>query len=283
MTTQVIEETPAPQADPETPQVETEEPTTEPVAEPAAPEAEPAAAPQVEVTEPEKPEYMTKADWEREKAEVASRAAADALEADRRKRQTENARKAAQEKRDKELHDEAVDVARATFAAELGVSPASIPDDLIDKAISRVARRQAESISASALDGLDNAWDYVAAPAHGTTVELDPDAQGLAKRLLPKMQGFVDAVTDKITAKAREGYIAESELPRLKQQWAEERAANGRKGQEELKRVEGTPAMNTNTLEAWETRIAHQGEEGYPHLTDAEWGTYRQIRRVNGL
>ena len=42
-------------------------------------------------------------------------------------------------------------------------------------------------------------------------------------------------------------------------------------------------APSGNTLEAWETRVAHQGEDGYPMLTDADWDQYRAVRRQHGL
>jgi hypothetical protein len=40
---------------------------------------------------------------------------------------------------------------------------------------------------------------------------------------------------------------------------------------------------NTNSIEYWESRIAHQGEEGSPYLSESEWNQYRAVRRSNGL
>src|SRR3990167_7953926 len=101
MTTETIETAPAP-ADQESQTAETEAQATEVVAEGAAPEPETVAVQQVEVTEPEKPNYITRDEWEKERAEVASKAASDALEQDRRRRQTENARKAKAEADERE-------------------------------------------------------------------------------------------------------------------------------------------------------------------------------------
>ena len=281
MTTETIE-TPATQADPE-PETQTEEPTAEPVAEPAAetsPEA--AAAPtQVEVVEAEKPDYMTRADWEREKAELVQRTAADTLEADRRKRQTENARRAKAEQDARESEQEAVDTLRAALGAK-GIF--EVPDDAALAAINRIASKKAERLSKASLDTLDDAWDYITAPAYGKKVDLADEAEPAASRLVPKVQHLIDAIRPAIETKAREGYIAEAELPKYVEAEIAKRAANGRKGQEEVPHVEGTPTLShANTLEGWEARVAHQGEEGYPMMSDADWATYRQIRRDRGL
>ena len=262
MTTETIE-IPATPADPEPQTVETEEPTTEPVAEPAAPEPEAAAAPQVEVVEAEKPDYMTRADWEREKAEVASRAAADALESDRRKRQTENARRAKAEQDARESEQEAVDTLRAALGAK-GIF--EVPDDAALAAINRIASKKAERLSKASLDTLDDAWDYITAPAYGKKVDLADEAEPAASRLVPKVQHLIDAIRPAIETKAREGYIAEAELPKYVEAEIAKRAANGRKGQEEVPHVEGTPTPSVMSWAAYmnlpeETRLAMPAAE----------------------
>jgi len=240
--------------DPAIPVEQTETPAI--VAEPAAESTETAATPQIEVVE-EKPDYMTRADWEREKAEVEKRAAADALEADRRRRQTQNAREAAQKKRDDEERTETIDVARATLASQLGVNPELITDTMIDTAITRVARKRAEGLTAGTLDQAEQAWDFLVKPAYRTTpvseeqakaesdaafAELDDTARAAASRLGPKLQHLVNTIRPAIEAEARKGYIAESELPARVQAEIARINAKANEGKEELKRVEGAPS-----------------------------------------
>ena len=249
MVAETIETTPqqADQEHVETPQ--TEVPATEVVAEDAAEEkTEVAAAPeQVQVTEPEKPDYVTRADWEREKAEVEARAAADALELDRRRRQTENARRAQQEVRDREEQQEAADVIRASLVSQ-GLDPEAVTAEAVTRTVDRLARKKADRIAAGSLDTMDQAWDYITAPVYGKNVDLDESAAEAAQRLSPKVQHLVNQIRPAIEAEARKGYIAESELPRLKQTWAEELTAKSKEGQEELRRAPGSPASRSGPL-----------------------------------
>lgn len=275
MTTQTIETPAEPvSADQEPIEVQTEEPATEVVAEPAAAPDAAAAVPQVEVTEPEKPEYMTRADWEREKSEVAQRAAADALEADRRRRQTENARKAAQEKREAEERIEARDTVKAAFGAA-GIY--EVPDDVVFTAIDRVARKQAASMATSGLDVLESAFDFIAAPAYGQQAELDEAAEPAARRLAPKIQSLIDTIRPQIEAKAREGYIAESELGKRVDAEIARRNAKSREGQTDLVRPEGAPATASLTFPQLERKYA-LGE-----ASPAEEARYLEMRGQSGF
>jgi hypothetical protein len=47
--------------------------------------------------------------------------------------------------------------------------------------------------------------------------------------------------------------------------------------------IKGSASGDNNSLASWDTRVAHQGEEGFPMLTPAEWDTYRAIRKEHGL
>ena len=264
MVTEVIE-TPVETA-PEVQPVETDAPT--PVVEGDAPAAEPAAEPlQVEVTEPEKPEYMTRADWEREKESVAKRAADEALEADRRRRQTENARRAAQEKRDTEDRAELIDTVKAAFGAQ-GIY--EVPDEAVIKAIDRTVSKRAAQLGTQNLDVIESALDYITAPAFGQQVDLSDDAEPAARRLAPKIQSLIDQIRPQIEAKAREGYIAESDLPKRVEAEIARRNAKGREGQTELKRPEGTVSSNRdNSPQAIINRIISgeaddKDREAYP-------------------
>ena len=260
---------------------QTETPATEVVAEGAAEEStEAAAVTQVEVTPAEKPEFITRADWEAQLKVERERAATDALELDRKRRQTENGRKAQQEKRDTEDLADLIDTAKAAFGAA-GVF--EIPEEPIVKAVDRMVRKRTEQIATGALDAVAPVLEYLG----GTTDDLSDEYTAAARHLRPAVQAFVDRARTLIETNARKGYIAESELPARVKAGVDAalaaRAATGREGQEELKRVEGTPAPSSNTLASWETRVAHQGEDGYPVFSDADWRTYRQIRKDNGL
>lgn len=235
------------QADPEPQPSVTETPATEVVVESAAPEAETAAALQVQPPE-EKPDYITRADWEREKADVATKAASDALEADRRRRQTDGARKALQEKRDADLRAETLDVVRATLSSQLGVDPALIPDAVIDTAITRAARRQAESITGNAFDLIDNSSDFLMAKITGETVELTDGAGPLAQRLAPKFQSVYNAGWEGGEAAGAAKAVEEfkkNELPKqIDAEIARRNAETRDNGPDDVKRPEGQPAGN---------------------------------------
>ena len=219
-------------------EVQTETPAVVETEESAAAPSTEAAVPQVEVVE-EKPSYITREEWERERADVAQRAASDALETDRRRRQTEAARKATADKRDADERVEARDTVKAAFGAA-GIF--EVPDDAVYTAIDRVARKRADQLASSSLDTVEQAWDYLTAPAYGKQVDLDTEAEAAASRLGPRLQHLVNTIRPAIEASARVGYIAESELPARVQAEIARQNAKANEGKEEIKRVEGTPS-----------------------------------------
>jgi len=235
------------------------------------------AAPQVEVTEPEKPEYITRADWERQLEIERQRAADDALERDRRRRQTEGARLAKAEKDEREAALETADVIRASLVSQ-GLDPSILTDEAVTRTIDRVARKRADRMAKGSLDTIEDAWDYVTAPAYGKQIEATDDIVPMAERLAPKVQHLLNTFKPFIEKQAREGYI-EADLGKLITTIPTEslsavkavmgtsthaafdseiakRAANGRKGQEELKRVDGTPAHIDTSDDARIDRIS---------------------------
>lgn len=234
---------------------------------------EAAAVTQVQVTE-EKPDYMTRADWEKEKAEVAAHAASDALESDRRRRQTENARLANQQKRDQDDRAELIDTAKAAFGAA-GIY--EVPDEALTKAVDRMVRKRSDQLSAGSLDAVDAAWDYLTAPAYGKNVELDDSFEMAAKRLGPKVQHLVNAIRPGIEAEARKGYIAEADLPKRYEAMDAARAAKGREGKEELKRVDGGA---TSSLDRSHTATIDRIARGTFDATDQQyWDQWDAARR----
>lgn len=248
MTTETIETAPAP-ADPEPQeQKETQIPMTEVITD-AAPEPEAAAVPQVEVTEPEKPNYITREEWEKERADVAAKAAAEALELDRRRRQTENARRAKAEAEQREADQEAIDTLKAALGAK-GVY--EVPDEAAISAINRITAKKAERLASNSLDVMEQAWDFLTAPAYGKEVDLDESAEAAARRLGPKVQHLVNTIRPAIEAEARKGYIPESEIPARVEAEITRRNAQKREGTEELKRPEGAPASNVMSWEAYQ-------------------------------
>ena len=278
----LVETPPEIPTDPEPLEQETETPKPVEGEEGAAPAEDAAAVAQVEVITPEKPDYITREEWEKERDEVARQAAEKALEEDRRRRQTENARKAQQEERHKARIQSTVDTVRTAMVAR-GLDAEAVTDQTVITAIDRVAQERAEALAGEQASLLGEAWDFITAPVYEQKVDLDGSFEPAARLLAPRVQHLIDTIRPQIEAKAREGYIAESDLPQRVEAEIARRAAVSRVGQEELKRVEVTPAATANTLEAWETRVAHQGEDGYPMLTDADWDQYRAVRRQHGL
>lgn len=250
---------------------------TETLVESAAPEsAEPAAAEELQVTAEAPPSQgLTREEVEALVESKAERIRADERESERRRRQTEGARRAASEKRDAELRSETIDVARATLASTLGVSPELISDDAIDKAITRAARKQAESLTSGSLDSVEQAFDYIVAPVHGQQAELEESFEPAARRLAPRIQAFVDAIRPQIEAKAREGYTANSELPKIREAAIAAHNAKGREGQTELVRQDGSPSTTDRSHEATIARIAANKHDATDEQYWRDWKASR--------
>lgn len=270
----VTEVTEAPEVDQAPVQTETETPveTPEVPAEGAAPE-EPEAAAQIEVTEPTKPDYITREEWEKERREVAERAAAEALEADRRRRQTENARKAQAEQKRIERQARTIDTVKASFGAR-GIY--EIPDEAVVTAIQRVAQDEAESLTTESLELVERAFDYLTAPAYGKEADWDDALAPAAGKLQPKLQHLINTVRPAIEAAAREGYIHKDELPKHVEAEIARRNAKAREGQEDLKRTGPAPATGT-TFDELEHLFA-VGE-----ASPQQEAEYKRMRAERGL
>ena len=127
---------------------------------------------------------------------------------------------------------------------------------------SRPISGKARAFASNFADDFNAIYGKLKTQAQGTADLSQLKADDLVKRLsADQIKGITDAEIGKRNA--------------------QERIANGVKP---IKRPEGTPpAGNTNTVEYWDARIAHQGEEGYPHLTDTDWAQARKVRAANGL
>src|SRR3990167_1498436 len=251
--------------DPEPPQQETETPTPVEGEEGAAPAEDAAAVAQVEVTPPEKPDYITREEWEKERDEVARQAAEKALEEDRRRRQTEKARKAQQEERHKARIQSTVDTVRTAMVAR-GLDAEAVTDQTVITAIDRVAQERAEALAGEQASLLGEAWDFITAPVYEQKVDLDGSFEPAARLLAPRVQHLIDTIRPQIEAKAREGYIAESDLPQRVEAEIARPAAKAREGQTELQRPAATP---TSTVMSWESYQALP-DEAKLAMPDAE-------------
>ena len=262
----LVETPPEIPTDPEPLEQETETPAPVEGEEGAAPAEEAAAVvPQVEVTPPEKPDYITREEWEKERNEVARQAAEKALEEDRRRRQTENARKAQQEERHKARIQSTVDTVRTAMVAR-GLDAEAVTDQTVITAIDRVAQERAEALAGEQASLLGEAWDFITAPVYEQKVDLDGSFEPAARLLAPRVQHLIDTIRPQIEAKAREGYIAESDLPQRVEAEIARRAAKAREGQTELQRPAATP---TSTVMTWESYQALP-DEAKLAMPDAE-------------
>jgi hypothetical protein len=264
MTTETLETVASPpeQADPEI--VEQQE-TETPEAESAAPESTEAAAPaQIEVTEAEKPDYVTRAELEERDRLVAERAAADALELDRRRRQTEGARKAQQQERAQQRLSRVVDTAKASLGAQ-GIF--EDPGPAIINAIDREVEDRVTEVMRERSEPIDAAWEYITLPvARGRVLtdaeinaafsELGDHEQEAVKRLQPRVQALINNMRPVIEAEARKGYVAEKDLPKKLEELQAARAAKSRNGETDIVRVEGQPAVIDRSIAAVNTRVS---------------------------
>lgn len=271
-------ETPPEIADPAVPaEVETQVPPADPVVEDAAPPEEPAAAGELQVeAAPTPPSSLTREEIEALVESKAEKIRADEREAERRRRQTEGARRAAAEKRESEERADLRDQIRAAFIEEQGMAP---PTEKIEASIDRFVRKRADQLTSSSLDTVDQAFDYIVAPIYGQSPDLDDSFEPAARRLAPKVQAMINAMRPQIEAKAREGYIAESELPKRVEAEIARRAAKGREGQTELVRPEGVPSVNDNSSIA--DRLDRIGT-ARETPADRQWWNEREKARGRG-
>ena len=229
---------------------------------------------QVEV-EASKPNYITREEWEQERGAVAQKAASEALELDRRRRQTEGARKVQSEEKAKARIAQTIDTVRTALVSR-GYDPDVATDDSVVTAIDRVAQDRAQTLMGDISDLTDRAFDYITAPVFGQELELDEAAEPTARRLAPKIQNLINTIRPQIEQQARVGYVAESAIPQRIEAEIARRAAEGRQGQTELVRPDGTPSTLDNSRDAIISRIA----AGTHSASDTD--TWREWQRQKG-
>ena len=275
MVTQTFEEEVVTQeVDPALPDTQTE-------IEEAIPDAaeEPVEAAAVESEPP-----LTRAEFEKLMSERESAIRASAIEEardlDRRQRQSEEGRRAFEVQRQAKLRD-AVSV---SLTRKLGIT--DVDDDTADDIISRVQGVEADVIEQGTAAAIDEAVTAAAARAVG----LNPGPiSAEAQRYVGKFTGYMErlfthqVVRDFIAKDAKKEWDAQ--LPKVVEAELSKRNQAGRNGAAPLKRpTDSSPTSgNDGSLENWDTRVAHQGEDGYPMLSPSDWTEYRAVRRASGV
>src|SRR3990167_551428 len=263
---------------------------------PAPPEEEPSAPPPEPGPDDRLNELQRKVEEAQQRLEAQERALADQREREeRRQRRSQSQRD--REERDRKAfageQEELVDTVKATLGAA-GYSSDQIAGEPVVKAIDRVMSKRQGQITDKAYAAVDAAFQFF-------TGELDeddlsePEAEAV-RRLHPKMQAWGTKAAPALRQDAVDKQIPTLPLDDLMKRLTPEqvrgiadrenarRNAQNREGARPLPRVEGeTASTNSTSLEAWENRVAHQGEDGFPMFTTAEWAAYRQVRREHGL
>lgn len=185
-----------------------------------------------------------------------------------------------QRRRETEDREELHDSIRATLVAAgySDVEPEAVRkagERFINKRYDQIAVREAHSVRNALLWLKDNFEQG------RSELGLSQKEAGYADQLA---QSF-NAVMGQMREKAVTGgdYIAKADLPKLVDAEIARRNAKAREQEKPLARVDGTPpAANTNSIEYWERRVAHEGEEGHPDMSAQDWATYKALRRQHG-
>lgn len=213
--------------------------------------------------------------------QMARQAAENAIEYDRRMRQSENARKAADAQREQK---ERAELKETVEVALVRAGLSDVDDAVVETLISKVGAKRGAFDVERAQGEMQQALAWVTAPLRGDPrpyeeYGLTPVADAFARAIQPHLQQILSAGQ----SAALEGYVPQADVDRLVAAARAAGRAESREGKTELKRPDGTPPTGGDPLTAWEARVAHQGEEGFPMLNDAEWRVYRQIRTEHGL
>jgi hypothetical protein len=146
--------------------------------------------------------------------------------------------------------------------------------------LERYVSKRTDQITTRTLSDVADAFSAAAAEVLGqpSDSDLSPKAQSYFDNFKPFVQQMFDQAKGRAVTEGE--YILKSELPK----YVEAEIAKRNRETEPLKRPEGVAqTVNTSSIEYWENRVAHQGEDGYAYLTDSDWNQYRAVRRANGL
>lgn len=235
------------------------------------------AAEAVEEAAAEEPEQLEPTFTAAELAQRERQAALSALEYDRRMRQSVEGQRAAEQARRQQEQAAMAETVEAALIRS-GITP---DDEIVKTVVERVNGKRAEFSLDRASSDLESAVQYATAPLRnepGNAESLSPAAVAFTQKIVPELQRAYEA-----GMKAAAGeMIPKSELPKLVDAEIQKRNAKAREGKTNLRHVDGTPTTNTNTLEYWEHRVAHEGEDGVPDMTGADWAAYKSLRRQHG-
>lgn len=207
--------------------------------------------------------------------QISRQSAQNAIEYDRRMRQSENARRAADAQREQREATELRDTTEVILskAEREGWTEERRATALIE----RISNKRAGFDVERAQGEMQQALAWVTAPLRGDSRSyeefgLSPTADAFARAIQPHLNQIMSAGQ----SAALEGYIPQSDLPKLVDAEIARRNAKNREGKTELKRVDGTPSPNdTSTVSERLDRV------GTPKETPADraWWDAREKAR----
>ena len=276
-TTEPVE---APAEEPEQAEDAEEQPSVafdEPVEEPEAEEPEIAVGAEDPVAELRAEiaalkEQLTNNKPQRSEAEISAQVQA-------RLRAEAEARDAAKvrEQNDREELNESIGAVLATSGY------ADVEPERVTKIAERFINKRYDQIANREVGEVRNALIYLKDTAMGQepSVLLSPKATKYAQDLGDSFVAIYDLVEQSIRTSG--DYIHKDDLDKVIEARNAER--NAKQPKEAIRRPASEPARaeNRNSIEYWERRIAHEGEDGFPDLTSQDWAHYQGLRRRHGF
>jgi hypothetical protein len=240
-----------------------------------------AAEPEVEAApEPEQP--LTRAEVQKmledERQKIREDAVREARAREQRERQRLNGLREKEQKRQQEEDAEATEIVQAQLV-RLGLTEAD-PNQVKPLLDRYASKRQGQWTARYDADLAEGAR---AAAADVMGVDFDEDLSDGAERFRKGLSTYASHMFEQgKQALIQSGdYIHKDDLPKH----VDAEIARRKPEQKPVKRVEEAQkgGENRGSLAYWDTRIAHEGEDGYPVLSPADWADYRKVRRQNGL
>ncbi len=204
------------------------------------------------------------------------------------------------EQREREQQQAASDREEVEEAINATLIAGGVPQDMLDaqavrKATERVFNKRYDQIANKEIGHVSEALRWVRGFAETGTA---PHAiSGRASQYAGQFADDFNAIFGKLKSQAQQTAdfsqmkaddlmkrLSADQIKAIADAEIGKRNAQNRNGTKPLRRPEGAPpTVSTNTIEYWDARIAHQGEDGYPHLTDSDWATARKVRAEHGL
>lgn len=225
--------------------LETEGAESVPAPEAAAPQVEEGAAAESVAT----PEYVTREDLERIRAEEREQARRDAAEQLRRENQRRNALAAREKAQEQEARDRAHREARMALHEQgLTVEPETVTP-AFDSYVKTYRSAYERAVESDATDG----FVLAAADVLGVPVPADLEPSERAYTYADGVKTYVKGLYDQAYARAKsdlaKDYIPKSELPAIQEGWLK-KLRTDQKPSEDFAGVEGAPAAASGGLTA---------------------------------